>query len=66
MQKYKITILDCLKENDNSIKTLALDLLYMITNESNVKTIVKELLNYLLDLNDEDAEFISELTNKIC
>jgi AP-1 complex subunit gamma-1 len=65
VQKYKTTIIDCLKENDSSIKTLALDLLYMIANESNVKQIVKELLNQLLNLNEE-SEFIQELTNKIC
>lgn len=29
----------------------------MITNEGNIKTIVKELLNYLLNLNDEESEF---------
>ena len=37
VQKYKSTIIECLKENDSSIKTLALDLLYMIANETNVK-----------------------------
>lgn len=58
--------MECLKENDNSIKILAIDLLYMITNETNVKTIVKELLNHLLVLNEEDAEFLQELVNKVC
>lgn len=58
VQKYQTTILECLKENDNSIKILAIDLLYLITNEINVKTIVKELLNHLLVLNEEDAEFL--------
>ena len=65
VQKYKSTILECLKENDTSIKNLALDLLYLITNEQNVKSIVKELLNHLMSLSDDD-EFIQELTNKIC
>lgn len=38
----------------------------MITNETNVKGIVKELLNVLLSLTEEDADFTKELTNKIC
>lgn len=38
----------------------------MITNETNVKSITKELLNILLNLTEEDAEFTKELTNKIC
>ena len=54
VQKYRLTILECLKENDTSIKALALDLVYLICNESNVKSVVKELLNHLLNLPEED------------
>ena len=63
VQKHKATILECLKENDFTIKKLALDLLYLITNESNVKSIVKEMLNYLLV---SEADFMQDLTWKIC
>lgn len=45
------------------IKKKALDLLFKITNASNVKSIAKELLNYLLIA---DSEFKKELSNKIC
>lgn len=45
------------------IKKQALDLIYKITNNSNVKSVVKELTNYLLNA---DAEFKKELSNKIC
>lgn len=40
-----------------------MDLIYKITNETNVKSIVKELTNYLLSA---DNEFKKELANKIC
>lgn len=63
VQKHKATILECLKENDFTIKKLALDLLYLITNETNVKSIVKEMLNYLLVA---EADFMQDLTWKIC
>jgi hypothetical protein len=43
---------------------LALNLVYLISNESNVKSIIKELLNYLLQVSD--ADFMKELTLKIC
>ena len=43
---------------------MALDLLYMISEEDNAGTIVKQLLNTLLTANDE--EFIPELALKIC
>jgi AP-1 complex subunit gamma-1 len=52
-----------LKDHDLVIKKQALDLLYKITNGHNVKSIIKELLNYLLVA---DAEFKKELSNKIC
>lgn len=45
------------------IKKQALDLIYKITNGSNVKSVVKELNNYLLTA---DNEFKKELSNKIC
>lgn len=38
-------------------------MLYKITNAANVKSIVKELLNYLLVA---ESEFKKELSNKIC
>jgi AP-1 complex subunit gamma-1 len=53
-----------MKESDISVKQLALDLVYIITNEANVKSIVKELLNNLLAVTDES--FLKDLTNKIC
>lgn len=62
MQKHKATVLECLKENDTTIKKLALDLLYLITNETNVKSIVKEMLNYLLI---SEVDFMQDLTWKV-
>ena len=63
VQKHKQTITDCLKDHDLQIKKQALDLIYAITNHSNVKSIVKELTNYLLS---SETEFKKELANKIC
>ncbi len=63
VQRHKATITDCLKDHDLVIKKKALDLLYKITNQQNVKSIVKELINILLIA---DNEFKKELSNKIC
>ncbi len=63
VQRHKQTIIDCLKDHDLVIKKQALDLLYKICNTGNVKSIVKELLNYLLVA---DHDFKKELSNKIC
>jgi AP-1 complex subunit gamma-1 len=63
VQRHKQTITDCLKDHDLVIKKKALDLLFKITNASNVKSITKELLNYLLVA---EADFKKELANKIC
>jgi hypothetical protein len=53
-----------LDENDNLIRNTALDLLYLIAEEDNAGSIVKDLLNTLLAATDE--EFIPELALKIC
>ena len=63
VSRHQQTVLDCLKDHDLVIKKQALDLLYKITNSTNVKSIVKELLNYLLVA---EADFKKELSNKIC
>ena len=61
--RHQQTVIDCLKDHDLVIKKKALDLLFKITNASNVKSITKELLNYLLVA---DTDFKKELANKIC
>jgi AP-1 complex subunit gamma-1 len=63
VQKHKIVILECLKDNDISIKRRALDLVYVIINSSNIKPIIKECLNFLLVA---ESEFKLELTSKLC
>jgi hypothetical protein len=61
VQKHKNIILECLKDNDISICRRALELTFMIINNSNVKQIVKELINFLLIAVDE---FKLELTTR--
>lgn len=61
--RHKSTIIDCLKDHDMVIRKIALDLIYQICTTQNVKSIVKELLNFLLRA---EREFKEELANKIC
>lgn len=41
------TIVDCLKDPDVSIRKRALDLIYALVNESNIKILAHELVNFL-------------------
>jgi len=63
VQRHKNTIVECLSDPDISIKKRALDLLYAIINGSNIKSLVKEMLNCLLTAS---SEFKQELVTKIC
>lgn len=63
VQRHKTTIIGCLKDPDLVIKKEALDLIYQICKNTNVKSIVKELLNFLLTA---EKEFKEDLANKIC
>ena len=65
IQRHRNTVVDCLKEADISIRRRALDLIYALVTKSNVKSLTKELLNYLL-LASGDKTFKSDLTDKIC
>ena len=59
VQRHRNTIVDCLKDADSSIRQRALELVYALVNEANVKILVKELLSYLIAC---DVEFKDELT----
>jgi AP-1 complex subunit gamma-1 len=63
VQKHKNVILDCLKDSDISIKRRSLDLVYVIINSNNIKSIMKECLNFILIA---ENEFKLELTTKLC
>ncbi|KAH3766242.1 clathrin-adaptor gamma chain [Pelomyxa schiedti] len=63
VQRHRNTILDCLKDPDVSIRKRALDLVYTLVNESNVRILVRELLNYLVIA---DIQFKQEIAEKLC
>jgi AP-1 complex subunit gamma-1 len=62
VQRHRSTILECVKDHDISIRKGALDLLYQIINGTNIKSIVKELINILLIA---DSDFKNDLTSKV-
>ncbi|KAL0538982.1 hypothetical protein IC582_023156 [Cucumis melo] len=63
VQRHRTTILECVKDSDASIRKRALELVYLLVNESNVKPLTKELIEYL---EVADQEFKGDLTAKIC
>eukprot|EP00921_Rhytidocystis_pertsovi_P022295 GHVQ01035654.1.p1 GENE.GHVQ01035654.1~~GHVQ01035654.1.p1 ORF type:complete len:847 (+),score=135.48 GHVQ01035654.1:197-2737(+) len=63
VQRHRAIIVDCLKDADVSIRKRALDVSCALTNEDNIKTMTKELLNYLLSA---DKDFKADLVTKIC
>ncbi|XP_022956969.1 AP-1 complex subunit gamma-2-like isoform X1 [Cucurbita moschata] len=63
VQRHRTTILECVKDSDASIRKRALDLVYLLVNESNVKPLTKELIEFL---EVADQEFKGDLTAKIC
>ncbi|KAL1550889.1 AP-1 complex subunit gamma-2-like isoform X1 [Salvia divinorum] len=63
VQRHRATILECVKDTDASIRKRALELVYLLVNESNAKPLTKELVDYL---EVSDPEFKGDLTAKIC
>ncbi|OAY61555.1 AP-1 complex subunit gamma-2 [Manihot esculenta] len=63
VQRHRATILECVKDSDASIRKRALGLVYLLVNESNVKPLTKDLIEYL---EVSDQEFKGDLTAKIC
>ncbi|EFA84585.1 clathrin-adaptor gamma chain [Heterostelium album PN500] len=63
VQRHRNTIVECLKDPDVSIRCRALDLIYSLVNETNIRVLVRELLNFLLI---SDSQFKPELVAKLC
>ncbi|KAJ5085732.1 Armadillo-like helical [Penicillium argentinense] len=62
VQRHRNTILECLRDPDISIRRRALDLSFMLINESNVRVLVRELLAFL---EVSDNEFKPVMTTQI-
>ncbi|KAL0447111.1 UNVERIFIED_CONTAM: AP-1 complex subunit gamma-2 [Sesamum latifolium] len=63
VQRHRVTILECVKDSDASIRKRALELVCLLVNENNVKSLTKELIDYL---EVSEPEFKGDLTAKIC
>lgn len=63
VQRHRTTVVECVKDADVSIRKRALELVYSLVNENNIKTLTRELLEYL---SVSDTEFKPDLTGKIC
>uniref|UniRef100_K3YZ42 AP-1 complex subunit gamma n=1 Tax=Setaria italica TaxID=4555 RepID=K3YZ42_SETIT len=63
VQRHRTTILECVKDADASIRKRALELVFLLVNDTNVKPLTKELIDYL---NMADPDFKGDLTSKIC
>ncbi|KAL0327245.1 UNVERIFIED_CONTAM: AP-1 complex subunit gamma-2 [Sesamum angustifolium] len=61
VQRHRVTILECVKDSDASIRKRALELVYLLVNENNVKSLTKELIDYL---EVSEPEFKGDLTAK--
>ncbi|XP_029130285.1 AP-1 complex subunit gamma-2 isoform X2 [Cajanus cajan] len=63
VQRHRATILERIKDSDASIRKRALELVCILVNETNVKALTKELVDYL---EVSDPDFREDLTAKIC
>ena len=67
VQKHRALILDFLKDSDISLQKRALDLIYLIINKNNLKTITRECLKFLPKATDEiKYELTKKLEDSIC
>jgi len=63
VQSHKNTIVDCLKDPDISIRRRALELIYCLVNEKNIKILAHELLNFL---SASSPDMKANLAAKLC
>ncbi|XP_024366847.1 AP-1 complex subunit gamma-2 isoform X2 [Physcomitrium patens] len=62
VQRHRTTVVECVKDSDISIRRRALELVCALVNETNVKVLTKELVDYL---KVTDPDFKGDLTARI-
>ncbi|CAI5724064.1 hypothetical protein KXD40_001055 [Peronospora effusa] len=66
VQRHTNTIVDCLKDPDMSIRQRALELIYSLVNSSNIQSLAREMLNYLVIApNDQKPELCSRIADAV-
>jgi AP-1 complex subunit gamma-1 len=65
VNRHLNTIVECLKDPDISIRRRALDLIFVLVNEDNIRFLASEMMVYLQNTGSED-NFKEQLTTKIC
>lgn len=63
IQRHRNTILECVKDEDMSIRRKALELVFALVNDGNSQSLIIELLDYLRIC---QKNFKEQLTEKIC
>ncbi|KAL7752019.1 clathrin associated protein complex large subunit [Sorochytrium milnesiophthora] len=63
VQRHRATILDCLRDSDISIRRRALELAFSLCNETNIRVMTRELLQFL---EIADMEFKPIMVTNIC
>lgn len=59
IQRHRNTIVECLKDADLTIRKRSLDLIYALTNKKNIRSLARDLLNFLTISNTTTAFEIS-------
>ncbi|XP_019881843.1 AP-1 complex subunit gamma-1 isoform X2 [Aethina tumida] len=62
VQRHRSTILECLKDPDVSIRKRAMELSFALVNSQNIRTMIKELLQFL---EKADPEFKAQCSSNI-
>lgn len=62
VQRHRSTIIDCLREPDVSIRRRALILIFALITQSNIRALVKELLDFL---EVAESEFKTTITTEV-
>lgn len=65
VQRHRNTIILCLQDQDISIKRRALELSFAILDSSNIRILIKEILNFLENPVNNDKNLINYITTNV-
>ena len=66
VQRHRMTIVDCLRDPDVTIRQRALDLVFQLVNDQNVVSLTNEFLDYLSSSpSDQKAGVVSKIMSEV-
>ncbi|XP_050235404.1 AP-4 complex subunit epsilon [Mercurialis annua] len=63
-EQHQLAVIDCLEDPDDTLKRKTFELLYKMTKSTNVEVIVDRMIDYMININNNDSHYKAEIASR--